>query len=262
MLDEHRPAERMKLIKSGNTIEVLYYNSFLAINFKHKEKKERKIFDNQYVERRFRTVRREIMRLVDCNSDLDKFASFTFARPITDVSYANKQFNFFIKRLRRYLDQDFRYIAVIEFMENGRVHYHLLSDIPYVPNHKLAQIWENGHIKINKIDKVRNLSRYMSKYITKGLCDGRLYRKKKYFCSQNLKRPEVCYDHDALQLLINYGSRIKKVYSYHILTGHGYILYEIYKIIKEHFIKFRVRLENKTISNFEYSRLLLPSRSP
>lgn len=45
-----------------------------------------------------------------------------------------------------------KYLCVIERMESGRIHYHVLFfNMPYVPVEKIADIWGHGLVKINKM---------------------------------------------------------------------------------------------------------------
>lgn len=84
---------------------------------------------------------------------------------------------------------EFKYVAVIEFQKRGAIHYHMISDLPYVPAQYIANKWKQGNIKINKIKHVDNVGAYVTKYMTEDMDDKRLQGKKAYNHSQNNLKP-------------------------------------------------------------------------
>jgi len=58
-------------------------------------------------------------------------------------------------------------LAVIQFQDRGAIHYHMMSDLPYIPKAKLSKIWGNGFIKINDITNVDNVGAYLIGYMNK-----------------------------------------------------------------------------------------------
>lgn len=102
----------------------------------------------------------------------------------------------FIQRLKWKFGKSIKYLAVIEFQNRGAVHYHVLSDIPYIPQEELQDLWGNGFVYINAISHVDNIGAYIVKYMTKDNMDTRLQGLKAYLYSRNLKKPEVIINHD------------------------------------------------------------------
>lgn len=138
-----------------------------------------------------RRTRIKIRRLVNCNQDLDRFMTLTFNSSITDLTVANPLFRLFIKRLTRIYPK-FKYLCVPEFQPNsGRVHYHLLCNIPFIEKLDLERIWGNGFVFLRKVDKVDNMGAYICKYLGKANFDTRYFKKNKFFYSQNLLRPLI-----------------------------------------------------------------------
>ena len=87
-----------------------------------------------------------------------------------------------------------KYLAVIEFLDkNGRgaVHYHMVCNLPYVPQKELAALWGKGFIYVTAIDQVDNVGAYVTAYMTQDMDDKRLQGLKAYNCSQGLTRPKV-----------------------------------------------------------------------
>ena len=154
-------------------------------------------------------------RLAKCNSnDWQTFITLTFKENITDIDFANKQLHKFFSSVRRFF-KDFKYLCVPEFMKNGRVHYHLLTNIPansdIIPKRKPLKLWNKDLKKYKRIDyydikywnygfssaeivegDIKKIVGYISKYMTKDI-DNRLFFKNRYLYSQNLFKPQTSY---------------------------------------------------------------------
>lgn len=146
-------------------------------------------------------TRTEIRRLVNSNTDFSKFYTLTFKENLGEVTVANKRFNKFIMRME-YRYGKFIYLAVIEFQRRGAVHYHFLCNLPFIIAKEIEKIWGHGFIKIRRIKHVTNLGAYFCKYLHKDMTDKRLFRKKKYFCSENIERPMEVYDKRVIEKLL------------------------------------------------------------
>ena len=132
--------------------------------------------------------------------DWETFITLTFEKNITDVQKANKQFRYFIDKIRR-VKKDFKYLCITEFQKRGAIHYHLLTNINinddtlmYTQNDnknfRHIKYWHNGFnsVEILKGDTKKVIG-YISKYMTKDI-DDRLFSKHRYFYSQNLIKPK------------------------------------------------------------------------
>ncbi len=129
-------------------------------------------------------------------SDDSKFITLTFNNEndfdINDPFECNKKFTIFMKRIRRRY-KNIRYIVVVEFQKRGAVHYHLLTDLPYIEKSELSEIWEYGFIDIRAIRSAEEIGRYISKYFTKNINDPRLKGARLYHTSKNLIRSKIFY---------------------------------------------------------------------
>lgn len=141
----------------------------------------------------------EISRIIDCNFDSQstKFMTLTFAKNETDISYTNKEFTNFIRRLNYKLYKtkkaSLHYLATWEKQRRGAIHYHVIFfQLPFIKVKELQTIWGHGFVKINKVevDSLENRGRYLSKYFAKDL-DIKEHKKKAFFKSQNLTLPFV-----------------------------------------------------------------------
>ncbi|MCR6106877.1 hypothetical protein HXA34_11315 [Salipaludibacillus agaradhaerens] len=106
---------------------------------------------------------KELKRLLACNfAESHRFITLTFSRndhlDPTGYVVCMKEFDKFKKRLVHQQDKSnsdltFKYIGVTEFHElndDGELHYHLVTNIPFIPNEKLTSIWRNGYTFIQQ----------------------------------------------------------------------------------------------------------------
>lgn len=246
-----------KVIISGNIIEV-YSMDFLPniegelssdddynpldlentkIDIEKWKEKNREQEKRAYSARRARNM---IRRLVLANFDKhSKFITLTFRENLQDVKKANYEFKKFINRLRYKFKDDekhkrFKYIAVIEFQQRGAVHYHMISDLPYISNDELNKVWGNGFVKINDISHVDNVGAYIVKYMSKELRDERLSGLKAYQCSKGLERPIVYRGYEADLLIESLGLNDKKIVFAGIYGSeyNGMIMYREYNLTR------------------------------
>ncbi|MEI9966981.1 MAG: replication initiator [Candidatus Moraniibacteriota bacterium] len=159
-------------------------------------------------------TRNTARRLISANFDAgDAFLTLTFARNVEDLALANSLFKSFIRSLRitisarGYDPEKFKYFAVIEFQKRGAVHYHVLLRVPYLDIEDYQALWPYGWFKINRIQHVRNVGLYVSKYMRKDISDPRLRGKRSYQCSRNLIRPVVITDKDFVRPVLSNAKR-------------------------------------------------------
>lgn len=191
-----------KITLSGQIIEVTTYEKLNTKGGGIREGDgEHK--DNNYKQtqrRRRNKIRQLITTNFDCHS---KFVTLTFDNSrdfdIKDVKQCNAAYKLFILRLK-YKFPELKYLAVLEFQDKndrGAVHYHMICNLPYISKKELSEIWDNGFLKINAIDKVDNVGAYVIKYMNKDIDDDRLQGLKAYNCSQGLTQPYELKSWDA-----------------------------------------------------------------
>ena len=151
---------------------------------------------------------RQVKRLVLANEKIWKtFFTLTFEGVgAKDIDYANKRFNIWRTYMKQ-LKSDFACIGVPEFQKRGVIHYHLLTNVDYndfsILSEKERHIWNDKKktwqigrdikgwkygINMAKDLKGMNVIGYITKYLTKDF-DNRLYSRRKYFYTRNIKRP-------------------------------------------------------------------------
>jgi len=228
-------AYNMKVIVSGGVYEFYRYEDTMFRGYEQKRSSSSKntFYDSEGIElqvdhetgelipkklsSRARSnirARNELRRLALSNfSNKSKFITLTFKEDMKDIAESYKLFKAFTRKLRKN-QKDFKYIAVIEFTKAGRIHYHMLCNLKYVPANEIEKAWGQGFIKINRIDHVDNIGAYVIKYMTKEDADTRLIGKKMYQTSKGLDRPKELVGKEAEYLYERMlKEKRKKVYS-------------------------------------------------
>ena len=174
------------------------------------------------------------------------FITLTFADNISDIDYAYKKLNIWLKQIKRSLkrnNDDFYYLGVIEFQKRGAIHYHLLTNLECNSNLLTLQenkdnmydvkYWSHGYTSafdLTDTDDNFNCAKYMCKYMTKKNDDNRLKNHRRYYHSRNLEKPlEVTYmDYDIQfkQLLhyLNTSTNLNIINTYHHIPTEKYQL--------------------------------------
>lgn len=202
------PTERVtkKVVLSGDIVEVYEYEHGYVKGFTKPVKVLNFDCEGSCGDSRDRSLKRArstLRRLINANAgEFDKFVTLTFAEHETDLDFCHYELKKFVKRLKYQIKKDLKYVAVVEFMKSGRVHYHLLCNLGYVPNRVLREIWGLGNVKINRVKDVSNLGAYVCKYMQKDFADKRLEGRKCFFGSRGLLRPvEITAEKEVNQLV-------------------------------------------------------------
>jgi len=210
---------KKKIIVSGDILEVYEYEKNVVAGFKNSKSKGKGrscVADIEEQEKNRELVlhraRRDLRRLINSNVNMygvsPKFVTLTFSEDMEDFKKANYEFEKFIKRLNTYCDKSILYVVVPEIqkerLEKYGVavwHYHVVFfNLPFIKANKLSNIWQNGFIKINRIDKVDNVGAYVCKYMTKD--NKELKGQKCYFSSRKLYKPEQIKEKNRVENLV------------------------------------------------------------
>lgn len=208
-----------KIVISGKIVEYYNYEKGYPIGIEARNKNGRcgigERTDEEKKENRGKVMsraQRDLRRIVNSNIGqygeefTAKFVTLTFREHITDLRSANAEYKKFIKRLNYSMfnskKANIKYSVVPEFTKKGRVHYHVIFyNLPYVKADKLASIWGQGFIKINKIDNCDNVGAYVSKYMTKD--NWEIQGKKSYFNSRGLFEPTEIVEKKEVESLMH-----------------------------------------------------------
>lgn len=169
--------------------------------------------------------RERFLQLLDINfKNNNLFITLTYSQEDVSLDDASKDFENWIKRMRdRY--GDFKYLGVRSFQERGTIHFHLVADIPRIPEKDLKSgsfrnIWGHGDANVKKVyllDVVYEKSR-LSKYFIKNLQefveDPLSAGKRLFLKSKNLKEPVItkCSYKEFMEKLSQEGKNVEKIY--------------------------------------------------
>jgi hypothetical protein len=192
----------------GKNLEIIFCD--LLVSEKKSKKKESKAPNGQSLLISRKKTVRKVTNIINCNvwqwpKKNGKmyppiFLTLTFNRDVTDLKIANRLFTESMQRYNYRLfkrkEPILQYVAVPEFMENGRVHYHcLIFNLPFsFKNYDIAkEVWGNGYVWMKSVYSKTpyHLAKYMTKYLLKACDDQRFFRKRKYFTSSNVLRPVI-----------------------------------------------------------------------
>jgi hypothetical protein len=232
-----------KAIITGNYYEFFSYEKPYTFAWKSKPKmftplsqkkeKQEKAKENYILSATYR-AKSKIMRLIHGNqyvySEKPVFLTLTFAENITDIKYANREFNKFIKRISRRIKKQMRYVAVHEFQKRGAIHYHIIIfNLPFIEHKEIATIWRNGRIQIESV-KNEGLPFYMTKYISKSFADPRCKGVKRYFYSLEnhsiLHRDNSRCLYELSKMLPEYLLREPAMYKFKDIRGEENTVYK------------------------------------
>ena len=213
-----RYSRTLRRLKPGLELQKLESDIETLTKEKERLKSKETAEEEENEEHRKDNLHRSFTQLIDyieTNPIWLSFITLTFSENITDLDYANKEFNNYTRKVRRVFP-DFKYIAVPEFQKRGAVHYHILTNIPigseqlpkrppiktfneekqkwYTLHYYDIPYWTNGNSSafdiVNDTDENFMLGAYMGKYFYKNI-DNRLFGRKKILKSQGLKKPKI-----------------------------------------------------------------------
>lgn len=231
----------LKIIKCGESLEIYRSNEYTVnelkkeeefyrfiepptkrepikgkqIDFNNVEEEEEKLQakKEKYRLDNLKKTKEKIIRLIECNKDLDTFITLTYSNEnMKDFKRSKKDISkLFNKISRDYKKQGkvFKYMWVLEYSKTNRLHFHVLTN--YKVDIKLSKsnecksnehkqlekefnnrYWNLGIVDIRSLEQEGNTNTalYMAKYITKAMGrDLKGYRI--YGYSQRLEKPII-----------------------------------------------------------------------
>ena len=193
--------------------EWLHMNEYVV--FKAEPSKEKEILLKNIIRSKV-----ELQRLTKCNESIFKtFITLTIAENLTDINEANKKFDIWRTKAQSVLKKnkkELSYVCVPEYQKRGAVHYHLLTNLDYESSEliipqveftekqmkemtqeqrdkcKDVKYWTYGYSRVDNLTDIHDVVGYISKYMTKNV-DNRLWGKRRYLASHNLKKPSTLF---------------------------------------------------------------------
>jgi hypothetical protein len=209
-------ATKVIAIEMGNHILVRKYEEPIFSGFKNyksnlpnKESWEYKKVKNK--KRSFLRTRDTIISLVLSNFTInDKWITLGFDYDIEDASEAVTALKEFIKKLKKRFS-DLKYLITLEKGDqNGKLHFHMVANFPFIKKSILDELWGNGSVYIKNINDVDGGTYNLAKkYITKQYIYDpspahplhQLEGKRRYWCSSKMNKSIKHTGEDAIKLL-------------------------------------------------------------
>ena len=171
--------EVMEMERKNNGCATLKLNAdnYLVIatgEVKDYKKTENRAENTKGMARSMKTLR----DLINCNATDPrkcKWVTLTFAENMTDTKRLYEDRKNFWKRLQYWHEKNEmpipEYISVAEPQGRGAWHLHELwiypKNAPYLQNETIRDLWQQGFVRVNKLDDVDNVGAYLTAY----LCD-------------------------------------------------------------------------------------------
>jgi len=202
-----------KVVQSGNIIETYAYEKTPVVITR---RKKRRTYTNDLSTLSIRRkdniwrYKKSFLRLVWANLRAnDRPALFTFTMlEVVSLEEARHCWRGFVERLRGLQGSLWRFIVVPEFQKRGAVHFHaLIWGLPHdlIENERsertIQNLWGYGYVDCLFTDGSPLLAGYLAKYMSKGLQDVRLLRKKAYSASRNVLRPVFVSSSEAYSFI-------------------------------------------------------------
>lgn len=262
-----------RVIQSGHIFEVYEYQAsmkkpnddpFLKSSKGGRDKEGKEDRKMEYRETVNHRARQKVRRLINANFNQDDlFITVTFAENMTDIDKANYELKKFFQKMKR-RQNDFKYVAVIEFQKRGAIHYHMLCNWKatwsnreelQAEERKLGEIWGHGFVDIG-YKKTDNAGAYLIKYLSKQHLDERLEGKKRYFFSRNLEQPRELTGGEAVAAIKTLQNQFPVFTSTYYGEFTGEVSYREYNpkrittnILKEKFKNYKKTLVRKPLFN-------------
>ncbi|EGT4136650.1 hypothetical protein JJB49_04900 [Clostridium perfringens] len=182
---------REKKIYSGNMLEIEIYPITLQERKQKRKKKEKESLPKQR-NLNEKNAKKHLARLINANfTDKDLTVTLSYDnehRPKSEEE-ASKDVRNFIRRIKRYLKKnkmpDLKYIAVVEYAENIKIHHHIVLSGD-IDREKLEELWGKGWANSHRLKANEFGYEELAKYIAKDP-KGR----KRWSQSRKLKTPVV-----------------------------------------------------------------------
>lgn len=233
-----------KFIKYGNTIDATLYKSIRctyknpARTFTRKNRPRREA-------RSLVRSRDNLYRLCSANAQYFKssrpiFCTLKYARNEQSLSTTYADFKYFIKKLRHHTRRKIEYVAIPEIQKKrlartGYAVWHLhviFFNCPWVNVLEVEKIWGHGAhnqgVDWQVAKNLKAVSSYLLKYMNKSRDEVRLRGERSQLTSRGLIRPEISFDHRALD---------------NLLQRHDYTLSDSYMNAKALYIKIKLQNE-------------------
>lgn len=197
------PSWKRKAVIAGDKMRVITVPERILYGFESNRKNYDKNADGEKSDISLRRAQDNLVLTIDANvSEYTKLITLTFGDKVLDRQKAMRKFQTFRINFRRKFGMKLKYAGVTERQKKrgkkegnaGTWHFHLAVFVDdYLPFEKLKACWPHGSVDVKAIDDVKNVGRYLGKYMTKSDNDVGL-NAKAVLKSHGLRKPIIVYD--------------------------------------------------------------------
>lgn len=143
-------------------------------------------------------AREKVYQLVESNirrTPKAIFFTLTSKDQEKDLRQSNRKIKALMRRIKKFIGQSPKYLIVPELHVSGAIHYHgVFFNVPFIHVKQFRfELWKEGYVDLQLPKKIKSVSRYLAKYLTKDTLCNIPKNEKVYFCSRHLARPQVDY---------------------------------------------------------------------
>lgn len=186
---------KARVIKAGDIVDIYEYEKPVMYGYQQSidtaPRREMDLTDEEHYKRKDNLSRaRQMIRyyIWTNRTPYMKFVTFTYRDNMQDYWQFLKDWKRFVERMSR-KGYKLRYLYVLERQERGAIHVHaVIFNNEYIPQDFLTEVWGHGFVWIIRINHVRNVGAYVSKYLQKDSMQ--YYGSYAYHLSRNLRKPE------------------------------------------------------------------------
>lgn len=179
-------------------------------------------------------AKRKVHDIISCNIGdgiVPIFLTFTYKVNQGDLDVAWEDWRRFIRKLNKHLAYSLKYLVVVEFQKRGAVHFHTIFfnlPIEYERSERrtrlIARLWSHGFVDVEEVRKARSVASYVTKYLSKGADDERVWGRRFFSCSKGLKRPIKYYNTQAWHMMQDIENGLHEIES-KTIDERGNIIY-------------------------------------
>lgn len=154
--------------------------------------------ENSAAKSRMAASMKAVRDIINCNcTELKncRWMTFTYAENMTDTKRLYADRKAFWMRVKRWHKKNElpmpEYISICEPQGRGAWHLHELwiypGKAPFLPNHEIAALWQQGFVTVKKLDSCDNVGAYLTAY----LCDVPVEEYEGTYKERDLKTAQV-----------------------------------------------------------------------
>jgi len=181
-----------------NSIEILWSKSCKVISHLGGGTRNSQCDDKKKQHNQERSTRRacSMIRQIIIANSMRYMWTFTYDEEIGEATVAKEDFRKFLQKLNYQIKDKPNYLMVMGYQEERYkehgikvIHLHFATN-RVLPYKTVAEAWGKGIVHVSKAMPVEKVANYLTKHLKDDFNSDLMKGRKKYLCSQGLKRPQ------------------------------------------------------------------------